>query len=339
MTAIRLLSVVLWINTLTQFSYSQHVPIVIAHRGASGYLAEHTEGAKVLAIAQGADFVEQDLVLTRDRVFVVSHDTQLDHISNVATRFPDRHREDGHYYFADFDWPEIRTLSIVERSLFQQAESTRFPSRIDQRFLRLEDEIQLVHGLNQTLNKQVGFYMELKSPAWHKQEFGVRMSDLLLPILSEYGLTGPNNRCFIQCFEPAELQYLKFDLGCKLPLIQLMGNQPLGLGKPAGSDAAIGDRQLIADLLEVGKYAHGIGPSLNSLVAPSESNAIESSGLVETARSMKLQVHPYTVRVDSLPTWARSVDHLHSILLDELKVDGFFTDFPDTGRQAVDKRK
>ena len=90
-------------------------PVVIAHRGASGYLPEHTLEAKVLAHAMGADFLEQDVVLTKDDVPIVMHDIQLETISDVARRFPDRQRTNGHYYALDFTVAEIKQLHANER--------------------------------------------------------------------------------------------------------------------------------------------------------------------------------------------------------------------------------
>ncbi len=89
--------------------------LVIAHRGASGYLPEHTLEAKALAYGMGADYLEQDVVATRDDELVVIHDIHLDRVSNVAEKFPRRKRDDGRYYVRDFDLAEIRTLRAWER--------------------------------------------------------------------------------------------------------------------------------------------------------------------------------------------------------------------------------
>ncbi len=110
---------------------SAATPIVIAHRGASGYLPEHTLEAKALAHAMGADFLEQDLVLTKDDVPVVLHDIHLDTVTDVATRFPDRKRDDGRYYALDFTVAEIKQLR-ADRALQREdraARSSRAASR------------------------------------------------------------------------------------------------------------------------------------------------------------------------------------------------------------------
>ncbi len=323
---------------------SMSAPIVIAHRGASGYLPEHTEGAKVLAFAQGADYLEQDVVLSRDGVFVVSHDITMDETTNVAERFPARKRLDGRFYFADFDWHELSQLAVNERttaSTGSQVFKNRFLGSAGQRVLRLEDEIRLIQGLNRTLNRNVGLYIELKSPGWHAEHFGDHMGARLLPLLESFGYRTAQDRCFIQCFEPAELQYLANELQCQLPLIQLIGGRPLGLlsgqvAKQESRESAIAI--LKTELKEVAKFAQGIGPAIDLLVAPDASGNGQSTGVCEAAHALGMQVHPYTVRIDALPSWAAGVDQLHDMLLGQLKVDGFFTDFPDLGRRAVDAR-
>ena len=302
-------------------------PIVIAHRGASGYLPEHTDSAKALAVAQGADYVEQDVVLTRDKVFVVCHDIHMQQTTDVAQRFPNRARADGAWYFADFDWSEVAQLSVVERRGRdgKQAYSKRFPDGYHQHLMRLDDELVMLQGLAKTLERDIGIYVELKRPAWHREQMQVDMSQLLLETLTKHGYSKPNDRCFIQCFEHSELKHLKSDLHCQLPLIALMG------GRPSGSQAD----KLDAQMMELAGYAYGIGPAIDMLVQVA-GGEVTSSGLVEAAHKAGLKVHPYTVRKDELPKWARDVEHLHHMLLKQLKVDGFFTDFPDLGRKAVD---
>ncbi len=305
-------------------------PLIIAHRGASGYLPEHSLGAKVLAFAQGADVLEQDVVLSRDRVFVVSHDIVLDKTTDVAERFPQRSREDGHFYYADFDWSELRQLSLRERE--HRSGSSRFSAQVDQRMLRLEDEIKLVQELNRQFGRQVGLHIELKAPAFHLETFGERMGGRLLPLLAQYGYDSADQLCFIQCFEYPELEYLKRELNYKLPLIQLIGSQPLGISRPTSSKrlsrAELID-SLCSELVALAEVVDGIGPSLELVATRDDQGRLQSSGLVEAAHSANLCVHPYTVRSDALPSWAESVNELQTWLVEELQVEGFFTDFPD----------
>lgn len=302
-------------------SDSPSPPIVIAHRGASGYAVEHTEAAKVLAHAQRSDYIEQDVVLTKDRVFVVSHDITMDETTDVEERYPDRVREDGHWYFADFQWAELQNLQMHERTspnAGRQVFANRFPGSCGQRLLRLEDEIQLLRGLDQTCGTRTGLYIELKSPAFHRKEFGDSMGVLLMKTLERFDIREPSDWCYLQCFESEELEYLHRECGCRLPLIQL-------LGRPVDAEG----------LDRIARYAAGIGPSLELVMSKSVDGQLRSTGLVERAQKIGLKVHPYTIRKEGQPKWSTSLDETHHILLNVLKVDGFFTDFPDLSRQAV----
>lgn len=296
-------------------------PIVIAHRGASGYVVEHTEAAKVLAHAQGADYIEQDVVLSQDHVFVVTHDTTMDETTDVENVYPERARADGHWYFADFTWDELQKLQLHERTRRDggQVFADRFPGACGQRILRLEDEIRLLRGLDSTTGRETGLYIELKSPAFHRKEFGDSMGAKLLEELARFGIRDRTHRCYIQCFEADELEYLHRECGCQLPLIQL-------LSRPVQDDG----------LAKIAKYAAGIGPSLDLLMTNSEDGGFRSTGLVERAKEQGLRVHPYTVRRESQPRWSGSLAETHAVLLKDLRVDGFFTDFPDLSRRAID---
>ena len=131
---------------------------IIAHRGASGYLPEHTLPAYALGYGQGAEWIEPDIVLTADGVPVALHDVILDRVTDVAEAFPGRAREDGHYYAADFSWAEISRLRVKD------AFEGRFPHRTF-RVPRLREVLELADGLNRTTGRRVGVYLELKEPA------------------------------------------------------------------------------------------------------------------------------------------------------------------------------
>ena len=140
-------------------------PIVIAHRGASGYLPEHTLAAKAMAHAMGADFIEQDVVLTRDGVPIVLHDIHLDYTTDVATRFPDYQRSDGHFYAIDLMLAQIRQLQAHERVQINPDGSREavYPSRypLQMGILRvptLAEEIDLIAGMDRSRGKQKSRY-------------------------------------------------------------------------------------------------------------------------------------------------------------------------------------
>ena len=276
-------------------------PVVIAHRGASGYLPEHTRPAKVLAHIMGADFLEQDLVATKDDELIVLHDIHLDTVSNVTTLFPDRAREDGRYYVRDFLLEEIRTLTAWER---MQADGTavypgRYPAQTGHyRIHTFTEELHLLNRLNKATGRQVGTYPEIKSPAWHKQE-GVDLAPLVLEELREFDGANTDGMVFVQCFDDAEVRRLKNELDCRWPIVQLIG---LNRWHEAAADY---EQMATAEgLARVAEVADGVGPHLSLLYSQSNGD-LRSTGLVEQAHELGMVVHPYTFRTDDLPDEVR----------------------------------
>lgn len=312
-------------------------PIVIAHRGASGYLPEHTLPAKALAFAMGADFLEQDVVLTKDRVPLVLHDIQLDEVTDVAARFPGRARPDGRYYAIDFTLDEIRTLQVHERS-DPQTGAPRSPSRFPVGQARFEiptlaEEIEFIQGLMHSTGRQVGIYPEIKSPRWHRDQ-GYDISPIVLDVLARYGYTAADNRIFVQCFDAEETRRLREELGTRLPLIQLIAAPPRSGDDPHA--ALLTD----AGLARIAEYAQGIGPALNRIVTGTDANGGPIlSDLVPLAHRHGLAVHPYTFRADGVPSFAADFDDLMDLFLNRAGADGLFTDFPDRTREFVDRRR
>lgn len=205
--------------------------VVIAHRGASGYLPEHTLPAKAMAYAQGADYLEQDLVMTKDDHLVVLHDHYLDRVTDVADRFPDRARKDGRYYAIDFTLDEIKSLKFtegfdIENGKKVQTYPGRFPmGKSDFRIHTFEEEIEFVQGLNHSTGKNIGIYPEIKAPWFHHQE-GKDIAAKTLEVLKKYGYTGKQDNVYLQCFDVAELKRIKNELepkmGMDLNLVQLI---------------------------------------------------------------------------------------------------------------------
>ena len=305
-------------------------PLVIAHRGASGYLPEHTLAAKAMAHSQGADYIEQDLVMTRDDELVVLHDIHLDAVTNVGDVFPDRAREDGRYYVIDFTLNEIRRLSVVERFVWDEGMdspvfSDRFPPGLSTfRVHTLAEEIELIQGLNRSTDRVVGIYPEMKSPAFH-HEAGKDIARATLAVLKAYGYLGPTDPVFLQCFDQPELQRIHSELlpalGMSIRLIQLIA--------PSDEHQPLITEQGLAAIAE---YAVGIGPSIDLLVEPdSELAELKVTDVVENAHALGLQVHPYTFRRDvgEIPGYASDYKDLLQIFLHDVGVDGVFTDFPD----------
>ena len=306
---------------------SEAKPLVIAHRGACAYLPEHTLAAKALAYGMGADFLEPDLVATRDDQVIVSHDIHLDRVTDVARRFPERVRDDGRYYARDLDLAEIRSLTVTER---QNADgSPVFPGRfpIDTGNLcvnTLAEELLFIGGMNKATGRNVGIYPEIKAPAWHHRE-GVDLAALTLDVLSEFGYDDAGDPVFVQCFDWDETHRIRNELGCRMRLIQLIADPSWG---ESDTDYA---RLLTPGGLEVvSETADGIGPWLEQLYSVQEIDGCPvSTGVVAAAQATGLAVHPYTFRADALPAAFDSFDGLMSFFVDDLGVDGLFTDFPD----------
>jgi glycerophosphoryl diester phosphodiesterase len=296
-------------------------PLVIAHRGASGYLPEHTLAGKALAYGLGADYLEQDVVATRDAKLVVLHDLYLDDVTDVARRFPGRSRADGRHYVIDFDLEELRALTVFERRAPGAATAkyaTRFPADAGLfGVATLADELRLIQGLNRSMRRTVGIYPEIKEPAWHRRH-GVDLAALLLEELRAFGYSRREDPAFVQCFDAAELERVKSELGSQLNLIQLVGRE----AAYAGLLTAPGLRRVAA-------YAYGLGPHLSQLVDERGRERPEAAPLVRLARAAGLQLHPYTFRRDDLPPYASTLEDLLELFVVEIGVDAVFCDHPD----------
>lgn len=302
--------------------------LVIAHRSASGYLPEHTLPGVALAHGLGADYVEPDVVLTKDGVPVVLHDIHLEATTDVETAFPDRKREDGRWYAIDFTLAEMKTLKVHERADAKKG-TVVFPARFPIEAAvftvpTLEEEIQVIQGLNKSRGKNVGIYPELKSPAFHLKE-GQDLGKVTLALLAKYGYDKAESAVFVQCFDPKELKRLRAELKTPLKLVQLIGENSW-----QESDADYDAMRTEAGIKEIATYANGIGPYLpHVLAADPKSKKVKATPLVGWAHAQKLVVHPYTFRADDLPPGVPTPEALLTLIFDVAKADGVFTDFTD----------
>lgn len=305
-------------------------PLVIAHRGASGYLPEHTLAAKAMAHGLGADFIEQDLVLTKDDVPVVLHDVHIDTVTDVAKVFPQRKRADGRYYALDFTVAELKQLRVTERFNAKTGAPVfpkRFPAGLAEfRIATLEEELQLIQGLNRSTGRTVGIYPELKQPKWHREQ-GRDISKVVLPILARYGYATKSDACFLQCFELAEVKRLRGELGWKGRLVMLI--EAKAKGEDGTDHAALCTP---AGIKELAGLVDGIGPNIGRVVTWSPTGEAKLTALVKVAHEAGLAVHPYTIRIDELPKNCPSAEALHAALFRDAGVDGIFTDFTDVTR-------
>jgi glycerophosphoryl diester phosphodiesterase len=270
--------------------------LVIAHRGASGYLPEHTLEAYALAYAQGADVIEPDVVLSRDGVLVCNHDIHMHDTTNVAELFPDRRRPDGRYYFIDFTLAELKTLSIKGR---------RDAPEPGYQIPTLAEMLTMVRRLNERTGRTVATIPEPKNPAWHR-EAGQPIEAKLIEQYAALGMTRRTDPVIVQCFELEALRRIRHELKSELRLVYLMGGK-------------IEDRTLD----ELATFADGIGPA-TKLIAP-DGDATTDSELVRKAHERGLKVYPYTFGKDEAETRR---------FLWGFGVDGVFSDFPDVAVRA-----
>jgi glycerophosphoryl diester phosphodiesterase len=302
--------------------------IVIAHRGASGYLPEHTLAAKAVAHAMGADYIEQDVVLSKDGVPVVLHDIQIDTVTDVAQAFPGRARADGRFYAIDFTLDELKSLAVTERG--DQAGRPAFPGRFPRgassfQIPTLAEEIELIQGLNLSTGREAGIYPEIKAPAWHRAQ-GQDISAIALGVLADYGYADPDDLVYLQCFDWNETQRIRGELGWRGRLVQLIGENDWREAPGVDYHAL----RTAAGLAAIAQVAQGIGPSMHHVVP-----GVDAVGrpivnnLVTNAHAQGLTVHPYTFRADALPDYAANLEEVLHIFLVDAGVDGVFTDFPD----------
>lgn len=302
--------------------------VVLAHRGASGYLPEHSLPAKAMAHAQGANFVEQDLVLTRDGVPIVLHDIHLDTTTDVAERFAGRQRQDGRYYAIDFTLAEIKQLRATVRfdlKTHRAAYPNRFPlAGYTYTLHTFEEEILFLQGLSASTGRTAGLYTEIKQPTFHRQE-GQDIARIVADILKRHGYgTRKDEACWIQCFEETTLRRLRTELGWQGNLMMILG------GSKAGADGTSYDAlSQPAGMEQVATFADAIGPGIGRVVSWDKSGELHVSDFTRHAHAAGLQVHWGVVRRDDLPDNCPSLDALHAALFTAAGSEGGFTDFPD----------
>lgn len=297
--------------------------VVIAHRGASGYLPEHTLPAKAMAYAMGTDYLEQDIVLSKDNVPIVIHDIHLETVTDVALKFPGRKRKDEKFYVIDFTFDELKQLNVSER--FDPATNKAvFPQRFSVftsifKLHSLQEEIELIQGLNKSTGKNIGIYPEIKEPAFHQKE-GRNISKIVLNVLNDYGYKTKNDNCILQCFDADELKRIRNEFKSELFLVQLMEF-----------------KNEEEKLEEIATYADGIGPWYKQIIKGKDKNGNWLiSDLVEKAHKYNLKVHAYTFRADQLDSF-KTFDELLQVALYEAGIDGVFTDFPDKTVNFINK--
>ena len=384
---------ILEFNTLTG-----EPPLVIGHRGASGDRPEHTLEAYELAIAQGADFIEPDLVITADGVLIARHEPLLDDTTNVAEVFPERlttKNLDGEeitgYFAEDFTLEEIKQLRAVTSMDFRdQSFNGQFEIPTFAEVIELVQEVEVETG------REIGIYPETKHPTFFDDQ-GLSLEEPLIDTLLETGFTEPD-RIFIQSFELQNLIELQDQLAAvdleDIPLVQLFGDIEGEFVNEGGGGFSVPfdfvanfasefdetrAREIYGDLVDlvdfssspdygdlanrevidyISSYAAGLGPWKNSFLLREDLNEpVDGNGdgiaeittqltgevfpLIDLAHNAGLQIHPYTLRDEERfltlnPDGTPQTPTQEFLQLTQLGADGFFTDFPGTGRMALD---
>jgi glycerophosphoryl diester phosphodiesterase len=351
-----LLAAVLLLGALTQVAGAaprservdkgqRRLPLVIGHRGASGYRPEHTLAAYQLAIGMGADYIEPDLVSTKDHVLVARHENEIGGTTDVAAHpeFADRRTTkmiDGNpvtgWFTEDFTLAELRTLRARERLPELRPDNTVFDGLYQ--VPTLQEVIDLAKEAG------VGIYPETKHPTYF-DSIGLSLEEPLVATLDANGYRGPKAPVFIQSFETANLRQL--NRMTRVPLAQLLD----ATGRPydfvvAGDPRTYADLATPAGLEEIAGYADGVGVNKNLIVPrDADQNLLDPTTLVRDAHRAGLQVHAWTFRNENnfLPADFRQGNSASPAYLRapgdapaeyrlffRLGVDGLFSDNPDT---------
>lgn len=327
--------------------------LIIAHRGASALVPEHTLEAYAIAARLGADYIEPDLVMTKDGVLIARHDNVLNLTTDVAshpdfaarrtTRSVDGESVEG-WFSEDFTLAEIKTLRAVERIAEVRPRNAMFDGRFS--IPTFDEILELAKTLREESGRTIGVYPETKHPT-HFAEAGLAMEKPLLEALARHDFARADAPVYIQSFEIANLKALAGMT--ELPLIQLLWKD----GKPfdvqnAGGTTTYDEMATPEGLKAIAGYAAGVGPEKNHFIIPLDTDgrlAVEkTSDFVADAHAAGLRVHPYTFRAENhfLPVQYRSgktptaLGDLESEIAAFLAtgIDGFFTDSADAGVRA-----
>jgi glycerophosphoryl diester phosphodiesterase len=343
-----------------------NAPLIIGHRGASGYRPEHTLESYLLAIQQGENYIEPDLVMTKDRVLIARHEPMLGGTTDVASKFGAERKStrivDGvsttDYFASDFTLAEIKTLRALQpRANRDQSYNGQF------QIPTLDEVITLAKSQTAQLGRPIGIYPEVKHSTFHDGIFGARAfeNQLVEQLHSHYGNSSAAP-VFIQSFEVNNLQYLNTKTDIRL--VQLVdaddvnpdGSMSLVAPYAQPYDFVVGSNPLtFADLVTpeglafVKTYADGVGPwkpyllqtvadgvdrNGDAALTIKDRRVDGSTGVIEAAHAAGLLIHTWTFRNDA-SGYGFDDPQMEMTYYLKLGVDGVFTDFPDTGVAAL----
>lgn len=348
-------------NSPTTPEYQPPKILVVGHRGASALRPEHTLASYQKAIDDGADFIEPDLVSTKDGVLVTRHENEIGGTTNVSilSQFADRKTTkniDGKdltgWFTEDFTLSELQQLKARERIPEFRPANTAYNDLYP--VPTLEQVIELAEANYKKTGKIIGLYIETKHPTYFKNQ-KLAMEDTLLKTLAKYEYTRDIAPVYLQSFEVSNLKYLKdqLDLHKTIKYAQIIQLYDAKTSQPAdfvesGETKTYADLATAQGLKDVAKYANGVGPSKGYILNFNDSGSGQTTSFITDAHTAGLKVHPYTFRPENyyLPTHLKCsqdkpAERCPSGALKEFEayfkagVDGVFTDDPALGREAV----
>lgn len=311
---------------------SNQKPLIIGHRGACGYRPEHTLASYELAIVMGVDYIEPDIVSTKDGILIARHENDITETTNIANKPEFAHRKntkriDGKkitgWFADDFTLTEIKTLRAKERLPFRN-------HFYDQKFEipTLQEIINLAQQKTAETGRIIGIYPETKHPTYF-QSINLALEEPLVDILHKNGYVSSDAPIFIQSFEVENLQQLK--KMTNLPLIQLLDDknmQPYDF-VVKGDSRTYGDLTSLQELAKIAEYAEGIG-AYKGLIVPIGVD-INSTTLITDAHAVNLKIHAWTFRNEEqylAPDYQGNPQTEYEQFF-KLGIDGVFSDFPD----------
>lgn len=348
-------------NSPTTPEYQLPKILVVGHRGASALRPEHTLASYQKAIDDGADFIEPDLVSTKDGVLVTRHENEIGGTTNVSTlsQFADRKTTkniDGKdltgWFTEDFTLSELQQLKARERIPEFRPANTAYNDLYP--VPTLEQVIELAEANYKKTGKIIGLYIETKHPTYFKNQ-KLAMEDTLLKTLAKYEYTRDIAPVYLQSFEVSNLKYLKdqLDLHKTIKHAQIIQLYDAKTSQPAdfvesGETKTYADLATAQGLKDVAKYANGVGPSKGYILNFNDKGSVQTTSFITDAHTAGLKVHPYTFRPENnyLPTplkcsQDKPAERCPSGALKEFEayfkagIDGVFTDDPALGREAV----
>lgn len=325
------------------------LPIIIGHRGASGERPEHTRAAYELAIEQGADYIEPDLVMSKDGILMVRHENEISQTTNVATKrqFAARFttkvidgQEISGWFTEDFTYNELKTLRAKERLPELRNRNRDYDNEFS--IMSFQELLKFVQLMERRTGRVIGVYPELKHPSYFKS-IGLPQDQLLVKQLNSFGYRDASDAIFIQSFEVGTLETLSE--ATDIRLIQLIGGEGTPPDRP---NLNFSDMVTAAGLRRIARYADGIGVDKSHIIGRNILGRLGGpSGVVKNAKSLDLLVHAWTFRGENyfLPEGMKS--SLNPAEWGDMKreikayrdagVDGFFTDHPDLALTALNE--